>query len=402
MHTKQLNIVVSIIALLICVVVCVHAQSGRQPQSTSKSKVPTSEPQKNREDVVVVDTDLAVLDARVINNSTGRFVGGLKREDFEVYEDGKKQEITHFSEDTPPLSIVFLIDVTTVATREVFNKLSQNLEPIMQHMRPEDQAAVLVVGVDDSKPKSDFWNVWLLQDFTQDKKLLASSSIVSALQLNKPQMTPTFTSLATKHQAIYQAELLLRRIPSAENRRVIVSLTDDLMVWTRRRIRNTNLLSANGSETIAKKDLAKRLLTSGTMLCALITPDPYLGPKSRAIAKELDSHPMTKLMTIAKGYNDLELADMSYYAEPTGGEILLATAANADSQLGELIDHLYIRYSFGYVSSNRKRNGKFRKIQLRVTDNVMSREGGVRVATKSGYYLPTKDQKPTPNPKQRL
>jgi VWFA-related protein len=379
--------------LLACVVICIHAQSGRQPQPSSKSKPSTSEPQKPRDDVVVVDTELVVLDARVLNNNTGRFVGGLTRDDFEIYEEGKRQEITHFSEDTPPLSIVFLIDMTTIATRDVFNKISQNLEPILRHLRPEDQAALMVVAVDDSVPKSDDWSVWLVHDFTRDKKLLASSSTASVLQFRKPTVAPTFSHLATKHQAIYHAELLLREIPSSENRRVIVALTDDLPLWTRRRFRNTNILRGNGNETIAKKDLAKRLLTSGTMLCALVSPDLELGPKAKAVAKELESSQVSKVLSVFNGYNDVEFAAMAYYAEPTGGEILLATADNAAIQFGDLIDHLYVRYSFGYVSSNRKRDGKFRRISLRVKERVESREGGVRVATKSGYYPPTKDKK---------
>lgn len=38
----------------------------------------------------------------------GEFAGGLKKEDFLVYEDDAKQEITQFSEGDPPLSIVLL------------------------------------------------------------------------------------------------------------------------------------------------------------------------------------------------------------------------------------------------------------------------------------------------------
>ena len=84
-----------------------------------------------------------------------------------------------------------------------------------------------------------------------------------------------------------------------------------------------------------------------------------------------------------------------YYAEPTGGEVLIANEANATTQLGDMIDHLYVRYSFGYVSSNRKRDVKFRRISLRVKENIDSREGGVRVATKAGYYWPGKDKRAT-------
>src|SRR5690242_6200891 len=61
-------------------------------------------------DVVKVDVDLVTVDALVLQKDTARIVGGLKKEDFLIYEDGAKQEITHFSQDALPLSVLFLID----------------------------------------------------------------------------------------------------------------------------------------------------------------------------------------------------------------------------------------------------------------------------------------------------
>lgn len=382
--------------LLIGVVVTIRAQSGRQPGSSPKSK--PAQQQDRRDDVLITDSDLVVLDARVLSKQTGRFVGNLKRQDFEIYEDGRKQEITHFSEDTPPLSIVFLIDMTTSATRDVFNKLAANLEQVLQHLRPEDQAAVMLVGLEEVPPShkiSDYSNIWLAHSFTQDKKLLANNITASALLLKPPEAPPILTRVATKHQAIYQAELQLEQVSPLTNRRVIMTLTDDLPWWTRRRFRNSNIFSGNGKETIAKKDLSRRLFTAGTMFCAFVTPDTTWTPRVRSAMKDLDSHPFAKLIGFGKGYNSFEYADMGYYAEPTGGEIVLATEENATTQLGEMIDHLYIRYSFGYVSSNRKRDGKFRKLELKVSGEVESREGGVKVATKIGYYPPKENKAKT-------
>ncbi|PYS25810.1 MAG: hypothetical protein DMF72_00585, partial [Acidobacteria bacterium] len=54
-------------------------------------------------EVVKVDVDLVTIDALVLQKNTARIVGGLKKEDFLIYEDGAKQEITHFSQDSLPL-----------------------------------------------------------------------------------------------------------------------------------------------------------------------------------------------------------------------------------------------------------------------------------------------------------
>ena len=57
---------------------------------------PTPTPEATA-DVVKVDIDLVKIDALVLQKKTARIVGGLNKEDFLLYEDGIKQEITHFS-----------------------------------------------------------------------------------------------------------------------------------------------------------------------------------------------------------------------------------------------------------------------------------------------------------------
>src|SRR5919108_369295 len=64
------------------------------------------------EEVVRVSSDLVVLDALVLDKKKGRPIGGLGREDFELYEDGVRQEISYFGQSELPLSIMFLLDVS--------------------------------------------------------------------------------------------------------------------------------------------------------------------------------------------------------------------------------------------------------------------------------------------------
>src|SRR5258707_2364494 len=60
--------------------------------------------------MVKVDADLVTMDALVVQKNTARVFGGLKKEDFVLMEEGAKQEITHFSQDSLPLSVLLLID----------------------------------------------------------------------------------------------------------------------------------------------------------------------------------------------------------------------------------------------------------------------------------------------------
>jgi len=55
--------------------------------------------QKPEETVIRLETELVQIDM-VVTDKDGKPVGGLRREDFELYEDGKRQTITHFGAGT--------------------------------------------------------------------------------------------------------------------------------------------------------------------------------------------------------------------------------------------------------------------------------------------------------------
>src|SRR5436309_1648968 len=83
------------------------ARSQTRPRTTGQSggdkdSVPS--------EVVKVDVDLVTVDALVMQKQTARVVGNLTRDDFVLSEDGVKQIITHFSQDSLPLSVLLLID----------------------------------------------------------------------------------------------------------------------------------------------------------------------------------------------------------------------------------------------------------------------------------------------------
>ena len=73
---------------------------------------PQSQQQSAPDEPIRLKAELVVIDAQVLVKKTGAVVNGLARENFSVYEDGVKQQITHFSQDKLPLSIVLLLDVS--------------------------------------------------------------------------------------------------------------------------------------------------------------------------------------------------------------------------------------------------------------------------------------------------
>src|SRR5919202_3396868 len=118
------------------------------------------------DEVIRVNAELVVVDAQVLNKKTGRLIGSLAREDFQLYEDGVRQELTFFSQDKLPLSVVLLFDLTETV-QPVLKPLAKGAREALMHLKPEDEVAVMTYAA----------SAQLLQDFTTDRQ-----SVVSAIE----------------------------------------------------------------------------------------------------------------------------------------------------------------------------------------------------------------------------
>src|SRR5215470_17303817 len=92
------------------------------------------------DDVLRVTTDLVVLNATVVGKD-GRFVSGLKRNDFRVFEDGQEQKIANFTAEETPFAAAILLDVSgSMDTRLTLGR-SAALR-FLEGLRDEDVASV--------------------------------------------------------------------------------------------------------------------------------------------------------------------------------------------------------------------------------------------------------------------
>src|SRR5215469_1398705 len=90
------------LALLLALIALMSTASimARQQKSSDQKK----------DDNINLNVDLVTLDAQVLKQKTNHIEWKLKQDDFIVYEDGIRQKITNFSQDTLPLSVILLID----------------------------------------------------------------------------------------------------------------------------------------------------------------------------------------------------------------------------------------------------------------------------------------------------
>ncbi len=286
------------------------------------------------EEVIRVNTDLVVLDAQVIAKKNRQVVGDLRREDFEVYEDGARREISFFSRDELPLSVVLLLDVSR-SVRPIVHTIAEGALGALARLKPEDEVAVMTFA-----EKSD-----LVQGFTRDRKLTAEKIEEASRDLSVGD--GTFLS-----EALRAAARETRNSTNPASRRAVIVVTDNIAV------------------TGPKREVERvtgELLDAGAVVYGLIVRGG-LGKTINVLT-----------FGLVKAVNT--------YSEPTGGEVFGADKKEVDEKLGDVFSRLRTRYSLGFKTPNTTEDGKLRRLKLDITQQAAARHGKVSVVTKEGYYF---------------
>ena len=288
--------------------------------------------EKEAIDVVKVNTDLVVFDAQVIDKKTKRVIGDLAKEDFELSDHGARQQISYFSRDELPLSIMLLLDVSG-SVRPILHQIRDGALNALQRLKPEDQVAVMAFA-NTSK---------LAQNFTNDRKLAAQK--IEEATASDSLGRGTFLGPALESAALH-----MQKAPAQTGRRVIIVVTDNIAMTT-------------GRQT---KDILEELFDSGIVIYGLIV--------RAAIGKIFN----VMFLGQIKGVNE--------FVAQTGGEILGADKNEVDAKLGAVIDRLRARYAIGFRPTDPTDDGKFRRVEIKVAA-AKSRKEQLVVLTKHGYYL---------------
>jgi Ca-activated chloride channel family protein len=102
-----------------------------------------------------------------VSDDSGRFVSGLQKEDFTVYDDGVRQEVAYFSSDRVPVSLGILLDASGSMTSD---KLATAKAAI-------DRFIFDLLGKDDELFFMEFANhPRLTQQWTRDRRLISRAA----------------------------------------------------------------------------------------------------------------------------------------------------------------------------------------------------------------------------------
>jgi len=312
---------------------------------------PTPTPESSAE-IVKIDVDLVKIDALVLQKNTARIVGGLQKEDFLLYEDGIKQEITHFSQDQLPLSVVVAIDrgPTCPHPLDVWSyEAHRAAREAIDRLKPVDEIAVMAF-TDSAK---------LIQPFTRNRMM-----IENAFNNIPPPAKTTNVAHCFNLMFADAAEHMLKSSNPA-GRRVIIVITSMTRLFD----------CSNGPSSRAA---SAAIYESGAVVCAIIP-------------KVLIQRVENTLLTVATRVNKVVAAkymDLEYLANETGGEVLADKPVKLDTTFQTLIDHLRSRYNLAFVSTNKQRDGTTRKLKLDLEPAPQKSQGKLVIKARRSYIAP--------------
>jgi VWFA-related protein len=88
-----------------------------------------------------VDVDVVQV-TPVVTDRDGRFVKGLQKSDFVIYEDDKPQEITNFASENIPLEMVTTLDISG-SMQDALASVKEHAKRFLSGLQPRDQVTVL-------------------------------------------------------------------------------------------------------------------------------------------------------------------------------------------------------------------------------------------------------------------
>jgi VWFA-related protein len=263
-----------------------------------------------------------------VTDQQNRYVTDLDLNDFAVFEDGVKQDVTFFTRRLQPIALSLLLD-SSASMEDKLPTLQTAAGNFVRRLKPNDLAQVIDF---DSR-------VEIRQVFTSNH-----DDLETAIQKTSAGGS---TSL---HNAIYIALKELKKV-----------------------------------KAVSEEDVRRQALvvfSDGEDTSSLVSFDEVL---------DLAKRSETAIYTIAlrgsdtqtKGFREAEFV-MRTLAQETGGRAFFpAKVDDLNGVYAQIADELASQYTLGYTSRNTRRDGAYRRIVVQVA------KPGLTPRAKRGYYAPT-------------
>ena len=290
---------------------------------------------------IKVDVDIVNILFTVRDKRNG-LIGNLEKSDFTLLEDARQQDIKYFNRETDlPLTIGLLIDVSASQQNLIGIERDAASQFFGQVLRKQDLAFLISFGKDTE----------LLQDYTNSPKLLTAG--LGDLHVNSdvgglhPGPVPTISH--PKGTVLYDAVYLAAadQLRGQVGRKVLVLITD--------------------GEDQGSSYKIEQAIQAAQKADAIIYGFHYV-----------DRGFYAQNGMMFGGGGDSALKRM---AEDTGGRVFHIDRKNTlHDAFQQLQDEMRSQYAIGYTPSNSKKDGTFRRIEIKTNNKDW------KVQARKGYF----------------
>jgi VWFA-related protein len=295
-----------------------------------------TEPKQGSDATIRVEVNLVNL-ALTVRSVDGGFVKDMKKEDFQVYEDGVRQEITNFLQESVPVHVVLLIDISG-SVRYEWGSIKQAARRFASELGPSDQVSVIVFNN----------QARLIQDWTNKLEKIERS----LGKIFPKGETALFDALYVTFDDM---------LKNVRGKKAVILLTDGF----------DNISKVSYQTAVDLAVHSEALVYCVSEVEALRNSIEYA---EREAGRKFG-------IRHEEYYNaDMLLKKLSY---ETGGKVLYPDSfGELGNAYAKVAEELKNQYSIGYVPSNTLKDGSYRKIKVEVG------RPGVRVSTRPGYFAP--------------
>ena len=370
--------------LAIAILVAGFAAAIQAQQSASQNPQDDKQAFRFRTGVELINVTATVTDG------SGRFVSGLRKEDFRVFEDDELQTISHFSSERVPVSLGIVLDTSGSMEGEKMLAAKRALDRFLLHLLgPEDEVFLYRF---DSNPE-------LVHGWTTDRQKVSRE-----LAMLRPRGgTAMFDAVA---EAIPLAQTGKHRKKAL----VVISDGNDQNSQTaiaalQAQIRETEVLVyAIGIDSQTETEWAPRRIWNGSVFQALMQarprpspfpipgrrtnpppPPPPSNPRPRVPGLPAPSPPPPVIVPrntpnrTGGGSDRVNVAALRDMTDDSGGRTeIIRSARDLDPATASIADELSKQYYMGYAASGKK-DGRWHAIRVEV------RNGNYLVRARKGF-----------------
>ena len=323
---RKESIILAVACALIAlpVVMAAYAGQSQKPPDTAVDKPQT--PPKNP--TLKVDVDLVLVNATV-TDPQNRYVTGLEKEHFQIWEDKLEQKIEYFSAEDVPISLGVIFDVSG-SMKDKISTARDAAVTFLKTGNPEDEYFLVEFA---NRPE-------VAEDFTTD---------VTRLQ-NRLIFTPA-KGMTAMYDSVY---LGLEKLKEGNNpKKALLLITDG-------EDNRSRYTFSNVKDFVKEQDVQ----IYGIGIVDDFNSQLGSGHTGRAMVEEL---------------SDL-----------TGGRAFFPDSVyDLEDICTKIAVELKNQYVIGYSSTNAAKDGKWRKLRLKI--NPPKGLPHLNVRSKSGYYAPLAD-----------